>query len=238
MRDPLWSVVYCGNWGLGLAGLEVLLDSPVRISRVFTRFDPRSSDRFLNLVQERAAAASIPVINSDRESCSRARLEEEILACGTVDFLVVCCFDRILTDRMLRIAHAAAVNVHTSVLPRFRGEKPLENAIVHGERYTGVTIHELVAEVDAGDIILQDASLELRAQDTYGELVERQSSIAGRLLWRFFESPLMHLQRERPQDVSLASFAPRLPWSIGQTDTVDQLQARFRQQTIPRIRRP
>lgn len=230
--------MYCGNWGLGLAGLEALLDSPVRITKVFTRFDPRSNDKFLNLVQQRATAAGLPVVNSDKKLCPLAELQEQILACGTVDFLAVCCFDRILTDKMLQIASAAAVNAHTSVLPKFRGAKPLENAIAHGEGYTGVTIHELVAEVDAGDIILQDASLEIRADDTYGDLFERQSSIAGMLFRRFFESPLIHFQRKRPQDASVASFAPRLPWSIGQTDTVEQLQARFRRESIPRIPSP
>jgi methionyl-tRNA formyltransferase len=228
MPDSPYTVVFLGNWGLGLSALNALLKAPVRLIRVLTRFDPLSGDPFLNLVQQRAVARGLPVVNTDKSVCPKAQLEQHLLACAPVDFLVVCCFDRILTDAMLGIARVAAVNVHTSLLPKFRGPKPLDNAIVHGERFTGVTLHELASEVDAGDIILQDASLEIRPADTYGALFDRQSAMAAQILSRFFEDPSGHLARKQAQSHELASTAPRLPWVVGQDETAGEMRSHYR----------
>jgi methionyl-tRNA formyltransferase len=87
-----------------------------------------------------------------------------------------------------------------------------------------VTLHEMTAGVDDGDIILQDNSLEIRPGDTYEELFERQAQLAKNILKQFFTEPRAYLAAKRPQDHSKATLAPRLPFGISGADTVAQIR--------------
>ncbi|MEW6303175.1 MAG: formyltransferase family protein [Verrucomicrobiota bacterium] len=230
MSDPIWNVLYCGNWGLGWAGLKALVETPsVRLCKVLTKYDESSSDGYLNSVYELARTYGVPVLNTRRDVCPGKVVTDEIVTCQGLDFIVVCCFDRILTERALQSACHAAINLHPSVLPAYRGVKPLENAIVHGERCTGATLHVMTAGIDEGDILLQDASLEIRPDDTYGQLNQRQCELAGELIRKFFIKPLEFLSSRTPQDERAVTEAPRLPIPIHHTDTVAAIRERHRE---------
>jgi methionyl-tRNA formyltransferase len=88
-------------------------------------------------------------------------------------------------------------------------------------------LHMMTKEIDSGDIVLQDQSLEIRDSDTYGWLFDRQVEMVEQLIVKFFEDPLKHLARKRSQEGSRVTYAPRLSFPIGQHDTVQEIRARF-----------
>ncbi len=229
MPDPKFNALFFGNWGLGRAGLEGLLAAQsVQVSAVFTKFKPGTDDPFLNQVHDYAVSRELPCINTASDFCPKPVFFRRVQEYGNIDFIVSCCFDRILSGEILAQARVAAINLHGALLPRQRGLKPLEHAIICGDACGGVTLHEMTTGVDDGDIILQDGSLKIRSEDTYGNLFERQCRMTARLMERFFLEPNGYLARKQKQDHSAATTAPRLPFLIEQTDTVEIIRAKFK----------
>jgi methionyl-tRNA formyltransferase len=121
-----------------------------------------------------------PVSVNDADA--RARIAE-----AAPDVLVVCAFGALIKEELLS-AHRI-LNVHPSLLPRWRGAAPIERAIMAGDSTTGVAIMELTAGLDSGPVCLE-ASEPIRPDDTYGTLAQRLESIGGELLVRALdESP-------------------------------------------------
>ena len=118
-----------------------------------------------------------------------------------VDRVVVCAYGLYIPPRLL--AQSLFLNVHPSLLPRWRGAAPVERAILAGDTRTGVTIHETVAELDAGPIAAQE-SFELDAFDS-GEVFARAGEIAVRLLNGVIEDP-----RFEPQGENGATYAEKI----------------------------
>jgi methionyl-tRNA formyltransferase len=103
------------------------------------------------------------------------------LAAHAPDLLVVVAYGRILGQDLLALAPHGAVNVHASLLPRYRGAAPIQWALAEGERETGVTIMQMDAGLDTGDVLLQRA-LEISADDTAETLSERLARLGGAAL--------------------------------------------------------
>ncbi|MFL5928576.1 MAG: methionyl-tRNA formyltransferase [Gaiellaceae bacterium] len=109
-----------------------------------------------------------------------------------VDRVVVCAYGLYIPSRLLE--RSLWLNVHPSLLPRWRGAAPVERAILAGDEVTGVTIHETVAELDAGPIAARE-SFEVDALDA-GEVFAQSAAVAGRLLGAVIESPSFEPQPE------------------------------------------
>jgi methionyl-tRNA formyltransferase len=219
-----YRILYMGNWGQGLAGLRALLDHPsVQIVQVYSKFDLAQDNPFLNGVYRAATAAGLPVVQSSKDLCSKKAFVDSILQTPQVDFLMSCCFDRMFPAAVLAHPKKMAINVHPSFLPRLRGEKPIENALARGEKDIGVTIHQLVAQIDAGDILHQK-SWELLPTTTLGEAYDRQSQVAAEVIREFFNDADTFLRKRRPQDESLATLAPRLPFVMEDRTTAAEAQ--------------
>ncbi len=224
-----YKVLYFGIWGYGKAGLEGLvgLDN-VEICKVFTKWNFSDPDSYLNQMYRLAAAQGLPVVNCDRSIMSRLLFEKEVLDSGRVDFMVSCCFDRIFSPGVLAFPDVMAINMHPSLLPKYWGVKPLENAMANGERESGVTLHELSKEIDAGDILLQVRHC-ICLEDTYAVLYERQCCLIKDLIRQFFQSPERWIAVKKPQDHSLLVEAHRLPYNIDDEDTVRDVIQKKRQ---------
>jgi len=211
-------------WGYGAAGLRALLKSAnINLVKVYTKWDEHTNDIYMNQVYHLAKDYRLEVVNTSSNVCKKSDFEKKVLSNRHIDFLVSCCFDRIFTDKILEIPRIIAINVHPSILPKYRGVKPLENAIINGKKNTGVTIHELVKELDAGDIILQEGTLEIRPEDTYKELYNRQCKIIEEILLKFFEKPVYYIQNKFQQDLNKISFAPRIKMNFRDEATVQEL---------------
>ncbi len=124
-----------------------------------------------------AEKAGVPVLQYDR--VSRDGLDDIISL--KPDIVVTAAFGQILSERFLAIPKHGVLNVHASLLPKYRGASPIQQAIIDGEEETGVTIMRTVKDVDAGDIILQ-RSLTIGDRETAGELFDRLAELGGELI--------------------------------------------------------
>ena len=223
-----YRVLFFGNWGLGLAGLEGLLACPnVEIVKVYTKWDDSSANPFLNLVHDRAVREGLAVFNSEKTLAPLKVFAADVLASENIDFIISCCYDRIFKQNVLDHPRLP-INVHPSLLPRYRGIKPLENAIAQGEAKVGVTMHELVAALDEGAILLQADTIKLHDDDTFDELFDAQSQLSKAVIQQFFTDPEHYVQHRAAQQHELATKAPRLPFEIDGAATVREIQARYR----------
>ncbi|MBR5192618.1 MAG: methionyl-tRNA formyltransferase, partial [Clostridia bacterium] len=136
--------------------IEILsLGSPFEVIGVVTNKDkPVGRKKVLTPppVKVEALKNNLPVFQYDK-----IRLEGvEDLKKLNPDIIVTCAFGQILSQEILNIPKYGVINIHASLLPKYRGASPIQHAILNGEKETGVTIMQTVMEVDAGDILLQE----------------------------------------------------------------------------------
>ena len=122
----------------------------------------------------KAEELGIPVLQY--EKVSREGLED--IRALEPDIIVTAAFGQILSEAFLQIPKFAVLNVHASLLPKYRGSSPIQWAILNGEKETGITIMKTVKAVDAGDILLQRIT-EIGANETAGELFDRLAILGG-----------------------------------------------------------
>lgn len=150
------------------------------------------------------------------------------LAAYRPDVLVVADYGQILAPQILAIAPLGGVNLHGSLLPRYRGAAPINWAIYHGEQETGVTVIHMTPAVDAGPILAQEATT-IGPDETAPQLEARLARLGAPLVVR----TLAELERgevhPRPQDPALATSARRLRKTDGQVDWARSAQAIYNQ---------
>lgn len=171
--------VYLGTSDFAATVLERLARSAHRPALVVTRPDrPRGRGRKLSPppVADAARALGIDVIQPERVNDEEAR---ELIAAAAPDVVCICAYGALLTDPLL--SEYEMLNVHPSLLPRWRGAAPVERAIEAGDEETGVTIMRPIAELDAGPMCLQRAE-SIRASDDYGSLAPRLAELGAELL--------------------------------------------------------
>lgn len=226
-----YRILYFGTWGYGRAGLKGLLNSKnVEIVQVYTKWDPYKPNKYMDQVKELAFNNNIPFFNTKREICSVKEFNNSILSHSDIDLLISCCFDRIFNQKVLRFPKIKALNVHPSLLPKYRGVKPLENAIVNGEKETGITIHELEKELDSGKIIHQIGGISIEETLTYAELYNNQCNVIINIIQEYFNNPQHFLNNAKPQDDSKVSWAPRLSFAINDELTVKEIREKVKHQ--------
>ncbi len=198
--------VYLGTSEFAAGILRTLAGSPHRPSLVVTRPDrPRGRGRRLAAppVAEAARAAGIPV--DQPESVNEAAPRDRIAA-ERPDAVVVCAFGALIREPLL--SEQEILNLHPSLLPRWRGAAPIERAIMAGDDRTGVSIMRLTAGLDSGPVCLTEAEL-IRPQDDYGSLAARLAVTGGRLLLQALDA-LPGGLRFQEQDESGATYAEKI----------------------------
>lgn len=133
------------------------------------------------------------------------------------DLIVVFAFGEILSEAFLAVPSISTINLHLSLLPRYRGAAPVQWAIINGEMTTGVTVMHLVKKMDAGDIILQRAE-PVRPDDTGETLEMRLTAIGSELLVEAVRALEAGTAPRTPQDHARATFAPKLTKEQGLID--------------------
>ncbi len=134
------------------------------------------------------------------------------------DYIVTAAYGKILPGWFLKTPSKMAVNIHPSLLPKYRGAAPINWAIINGEKITGVTIMEMVRKLDAGNILLQE-KVEIDKNETAGELTEKLSEVSGKLIVKFFDKIKNGEKIEKiPQDEDTVSYAPPLTKEIAKID--------------------
>jgi methionyl-tRNA formyltransferase len=155
-------------------------------------------------VKERALAADIAVLQPPRlrDPGWPARLAEI-----GADVAVVVAFGQILPKAVLDVPRRGSINVHASILPRYRGAAPIAWAIIRGETETGITTFQMDPGMDTGDVLLSETTA-IGAGETAGELSARLSQIGARVMIRTLDE--LDALTPRPQDHAHATMAPRL----------------------------
>ena len=161
---------------------------------------------------------------------SRLRDEEAI---GQIEgylpgLIVVAAYGQILPQRVLDLPEHGSLNVHASLLPRWRGAAPVQAAILHGDKETGITIMKMDAGLDTGPIVRQRA-IPLSRNETGGSLTEKLSLLGAKLLIEILPAHLAGELKPRAQDDTLATHAPMLKKSDGALDLQGTAQQLARQ---------
>jgi methionyl-tRNA formyltransferase len=171
--------VYLGTSDFAVQVLRRLADSPHKPVLVVTRPDrPKGRGRKLQSppVADAARLMGLPVIQPDSVNSDEAR---EQIAAAKPDEVVICAFGALIKEPLL--SEHPMLNVHPSLLPRWRGAAPIERALDAGDEKTGVCIMRPVAEMDAGPVCLCD-EVDVKPDDDFGSLSRRLADLGGELL--------------------------------------------------------
>ncbi len=133
------------------------------------------------------------------------------------DLLVVAAYGQILSHDVLAVPPQGGINIHASLLPKYRGAAPIAWAIFHGETRTGVTIIKMSVALDAGDMLAQEA-IEIGPEETAGEVESRLAVLGARLALQVIEQMQNGTVQGRKQDPSQVTKAPKLKKEHGQID--------------------
>jgi methionyl-tRNA formyltransferase len=140
------------------------------------------------------------------------------------DVIVVMAYGQILPREVLEIPRLACLNLHASLLPRWRGAAPIQAAIAAGDLETGITVMYMNEGVDTGDILLQ-RTIEIRADETGGSLHDRLAQIAPEPLLESLRLLAAGNAPRIPQDNARATYAPKLKREHGQIDWSESAEA-------------
>ena len=168
----------------------------------------------LSPMRDLAHEHATPIFDPEDVNSTQSRLR---LTEYGADLLVVCDYGQILSARTLATARLGGINLHGSLLPKYRGAAPVHWAIYHGDAETGVTVIHMTPKVDAGPCIAQ-AEMTIDPDETAVELEQRLAETGAWLARRAIDSVEAGRLEALPQDPTLASKAPRLRKTDGQID--------------------
>lgn len=164
-----------------------------------------------------AARADVPIAIQPRSGAAEYQAFLRQVCQLQPDFMIVHSYAQRLPTDLLACAHRAALNVHSALLPRYRGPNPIQWAMICGERETGVTLHHLSEEFDAGDIVDQRA-VPIAFEDTWKDVVERIDVAADTLLAETLPAVFAGRSGRTPQDPRRASVFQRRRPEDGRID--------------------
>ena len=206
-------IVFMGTPDFAEASLRKLLDEHFNVVGVFTQPDKprgRGMEMSYSPVKTLALEHGLPVFQPTKMRDGTAL--RQIEACKP-DILVVVAYGRILPDDILAVPRYGAVNVHASLLPKYRGAAPIQWAVLNGDKITGVSTMYLASEMDTGDIIYTEET-EIGEFETSGELFDRLMVMGADLLVKTLRAIEAGTAPRTPQDHSQASYVSMLDKSM------------------------
>ena len=214
---PRLRVVFFGTPAFAVPSLEALIGSSHQVVAVVSQPDrPKGRGHHLQPTPTRAVATThaIPVLQP-------AKIRDEGFLQQVrdlrVDLGVVVAFGRILPDALLAIPRLGMINVHASVLPRYRGAAPIQRAVLAGDRETGVTIMRVERELDAGPTF-SVATVPIPPDATSGDVEAVLASLGAEILLPVVDALAEGRAIETPQDHSLATHAAKITKEEGVID--------------------
>ena len=210
-------IVFMGTPDFAAASLQRLIDEKFDIAGVFTQPDKpkgRGMELAYSPVKELALANGLPVYQPAKMRDGTAL---EIIKELAPDILAVVAYGRILPDDILAVPCYGAVNVHGSLLPKYRGAAPIQWAVLNGDKVTGVSTMYLASEMDTGDVIYT-AETEIGEFETSGELFDRLKVMGAELLCRTLRDIESGIAPRTPQEHDKASYVKMLDKSLSPID--------------------
>ena len=211
-------VVFCGTPQFAVPTLKHLLAQPdVEIVAAITQPDrPRGRGMHVSFspVKETAVAAGVPVHQPEK---IRSPESQEMLQGLAPDCVVIIAYGQIIPARLLPIPKYGWINLHGSLLPRYRGAAPIHWAIAHGEMRTGLTTMRIDAGMDTGEMLMRQ-DVEIGAKETTPELAARMAEAGAPLMLETLRGIAGGTLVAQPQNHSEASYAPLLKKEDGRID--------------------
>lgn len=202
-------ILFMGTPDIAARSLAALLEAGHTVVGVFTRADkPVGRKQVLTAppVKKLAVEHGIPVW---QPATLRDGEAEKVFRALQPDLVVVVAYGRILPPELLHIAPLGCINLHVSLLPKYRGSAPIQWAVLNGDTRTGVTIMQLDEGCDTGDILMVEP-VEIGPETTSGELFDQVSAVGAETLVRAVEDLAAGRLTPRPQDEAKATKAPPL----------------------------
>ena len=210
-------IIFMGTPHFALPTLDALIRHGEHIVLVVTQPDrPKGRGKKVTaspvklLALEKGLEVVQPENASDPDFC-------ELVANREPDLIVVVAFGQILKKRLLEIPNWGVVNIHASLLPKYRGAAPIQAAILNDEDKTGLTVMRMEEGLDTGPILLQEEH-RIFKDETTGRLHDRLSLAAGDLIIKWLHQISNHPLEERPQDHAAATYAPKIEKGIALID--------------------
>ena len=225
-------LVFCGTPEFSVPTLQALLDRGHEVALVLTQPD-RPAGRKMELQQsvvKRAALARGLRVLQPEKIKTNIELRSELESIGA-DAIVVVAYGRIIPDWMLKMPRFGNINLHGSLLPKYRGAAPIQWAVASGETETGVTTMRLDAGLDTGDVLLE-SRLAIGPDTTAAELYPQLANIGAKLVLETLDGLEHGTITPRPQDNLQATLAPILTREDGRMD----LQTRTAREAYDRWR--
>ncbi|BFM50113.1 methionyl-tRNA formyltransferase [Marinomonas sp. THO17] len=232
-KSPL-RIVFAGTPDFAAASLQALIDQQVQnqyqLVGVYTQPD-RPAGRGQKLVQspvkQLALANDIPVLQPLNFKQDE---DKRMLAELDADIMIVAAYGIILPKVVLDTPKMGCINVHASLLPRWRGAAPIHRALMAGDTQTGITIMQMDVGLDTGDMLLK-ASCEIHSDDTSGSLHDRLAVLGGETLVTALEKLRAGEIKAEPQDSNFSNYADKLTKQEGELNwhqSAEQLDRQVR----------
>ncbi|MBU4226643.1 methionyl-tRNA formyltransferase [bacterium] len=217
----MFKIIFMGTADFGGPVLEKLADSRENKIVVITQPDrPKGRGRKIlptpikKIALDKGLEVFQPENINNEESIKR--MEE-----FNPDIVLVVAYGQILSSHILNIPKIGCINIHGSLLPKYRGAAPINRAIINGEKETGITFMFMKEKVDAGEIIFQE-KIDILPDETCGELYYRLSDLSARTLPKLLEKIKSGKIERISQDNELATFARKMNKEDGEIDWSDK----------------
>jgi methionyl-tRNA formyltransferase len=223
-------IVFFGTPEFAVPSLRALIDGPDEVAGVICQADrPAGRGHKLRMppVKVLAQECGVPV---EQPTKIRNRAFEDLLRSWNPDLIVVAAYGRILPNNVLELPEHGCINVHASLLPKYRGAAPIQWAIARGERETGVTIMQMNEAMDEGDVLLQRAT-PIGASETAAQLSERLAVLGAEALMETIAALARGELEPVPQDHGAMTLAPIITKADGEIDwrrSADEIAYRCR----------
>lgn len=212
-------IVFFGTPRFSAEVLKVLIEQKIDVAAVISKPDkPQGRSQTLQPTPVKLVAEQFAIPLYQPEKVSAEGFAETLKSFGA-DLFVVAAYGEILKQHVLETPKIACINLHVSLLPKYRGAAPIQAAIIHGEKESGITIIHMVKKMDAGNMIVQN-KVAIGPEMTYGELENALIKLGSENLVHVikeFERTCQNIPGT-PQDESLVTLAPKIELEDCQVD--------------------
>ncbi|MCB1084697.1 MAG: methionyl-tRNA formyltransferase [Chlamydiia bacterium] len=213
------NIIYFGTPQIAADVLKMLVDGGVNVLAVVTKPDKprgRSGKLACSPVKEFALKflPNIPLYQP--EKASTPTFEGEMKKYGA-DLFVVFAYGEIMKQPLLDIPKEGAINLHASLLPKYRGAAPIQYALLDGAKETGVTVIEMVLKMDAGAILAQE-KIPLHPEMNHAALEEALKDLGGETLLRVIKNYAYHKEHKVPQNPDEATYVQKITPQMAEID--------------------
>lgn len=228
-------VIFLGTPAFATFGLQSLLDHPdIIVKAVITQPDkPAGRGHKLQAppVKELALQNNIAVFQPASIRKEWPDFKEKLTQLGEIDIAVVSAFGQLLPETFLAFPRLGCLNIHASLLPRWRGAAPIQHAIMAGDEETGISLMRIVKQLDAGPVFCKE-TVSITSDDCYTTLHDKLAKAGAELLSKSILSIISSDLKAKPQDETQVLYSPkitneeaRINWGLSATEIRNKIRA-------------